>query len=131
MARLPHDLAHNPQTMGQQQNPTDDKWPDDDNEWAELADPDDEWAELEDPDDEWAELVYLDDEEDVCEHCKYTGNIDCKVGDNVYYEGHRLTCGHPTYSGGLVIGNVPINDPCIPKETLDKVLESLRTQNSH
>ena len=116
MARIPHNLAHNPQTMGQQQNPTD-KWPDDDNEWAELVDPKDESA----------GLVYPEDEEDVCDYCKNTGNIDCKVGDNVFYGRHRITCGHPKYSGGLVIGDVPINDPCIPKETVEQIRALLRT----
>ena len=96
----------------------------DDDEWANDIN---EWADLVDPEDESAELVYPEDEEDLCEHCKYTGNIDCKVG-NVYYEGYRLTCGHPAYSGGLVIRNVPINDPCIPKETVEQIRALLRTQ---
>ena len=52
----------------------------DDDEWANDIN---EWADLVDPEDESAELVYPEDEEDLCEHCKYTGNIDCKVGDTI------------------------------------------------
>lgn len=122
MASLPHDLAHNPQTMNQQQNPTDNELADDE-EWVKLVDP----YEQANDNNERAKPVDLDDEEDVCEHCNYTGNIDCKVGKNLYYGSYRITCGHPTYSGGLVIGNVPINDPCIPKETVDEVLALLPT----
>ena len=75
-------------------------------------------------DDEWAELV--DPTDDVCTHCKSVGNIECKIGDHIYVEGHRVTCGNPVSTGGLVIGDIPINDPCLPQDTVDRCLAILR-----